>query len=501
LHSDDEYQKAIEDLLDILSTLKARAASMTSSAAEKAKTHAKALTEEEEERSAQQQHLSIAVKNAKSLVEHFANNRSLDPLYNELMELLRDMRQDRELDDLSSDMKRYILRALRDASFVDDAQFADQGRQLMDRTRDVVTSRYNQVVERIGSESQEFLQGFREDKMTMKLGQGVRELVNDMFIDSESGKPTLKMSLAKDVARLIPVIAQKVKFIPIPRIEDSDDHYEYAIDNLVVSATNIIPEHVRITTQTDLKKVPESSGKFDVNNLLAFTIQNVHAVAHRVAFYYKKKSGIARMADAGYADITIQGRGLDVGVILAAGNPHSDHRSFQVLRVDTLIHNISLTMSETKRDFFYKMFSPIVKSIVRKRLEEGIATGVMEFMVAFDKQITRSTKQSAGYVSRTAQKTGEHVKTLQERRAEGKKDQSGRYNDPEEAQSIPSHKLEEQEAHTVQQQKILEEQQREQQLRQKQQRDRNDTGGAMQQQPAANTFDDPSVRKGPQQAM
>jgi len=426
----------------------------------------------------------MAAKNAKKLVERFANDRSLDPLYNEMMSLLQEMRQDQELNKLSSDIKSFILRALRDTSFIDNPQFTQEGQEMINCTRDIVTDRYNRTVERIGRESQQFLQGFREDELTMKLGHGVQEMVRDMFLD-ESGKPTIKTTLARDLARLIPVLAQKVKFIPIPRIESEDENYDYAVDNLVVSASNILPEHVRISTQIDLTRLPEESVKYDVSNLLAFTIQNVHAVVHQVAFYFKKKSGIPRIADAGYADITIAGRGLDIGVVLAAGNEHSEERSFQVLRVDTVINNIGLTMHETKRDMMYKLFSPIVKSIVRKRLEEGIASGVMEFMIAFDKQLTKASKQSFSVANRAMQKGGEMKERVAARAAAkaGKEDE-----DPEQAQSIPKDSIQSHEAHDIQQQKLL------------QQRQQRELGSSGAEQPQTEPGE-AALRKGQQHAM
>jgi len=68
--------------------------------------------------------------------------------------------------------------------------------------------------------------------------------MKDLLMNSE-GKLTWKNDLWRDVRNVIlPVIAQKVGYVPIPRIEYTDNQLDLVIENLTLQGKNLFPKYV-----------------------------------------------------------------------------------------------------------------------------------------------------------------------------------------------------------------------------------------------------------------
>jgi hypothetical protein len=72
--------------------------------------------------------------------------------------------------------------------------------------------------------------------------------MKDLLMNSE-GKLTWKNDLWRDVRNVIlPGIAQKVGYVPIPRIEYIDNQLDLVIENLTLQGKNLFPKYVNTTS-------------------------------------------------------------------------------------------------------------------------------------------------------------------------------------------------------------------------------------------------------------
>lgn len=74
---------------------------------------------------------------------------------------------------------------------------------------------------------------FSPSSTSMQLAADLRTLLSDLVLDSQ-GKPTFKPKLAKDMMRLLPVLARKIGYLPLPRVEVENEDYKVVLDNVVV---------------------------------------------------------------------------------------------------------------------------------------------------------------------------------------------------------------------------------------------------------------------------
>ena len=81
-----------------------------------------------------------------------------------------------------------------------------------------------------------------DDPLNARFGQDWARLTKDLLFDSE-GSLKFKPELWGDIKRVIlPAIVDNVGYIPIPRVEYTDDALDLVIENLTLSGKNLFPK-------------------------------------------------------------------------------------------------------------------------------------------------------------------------------------------------------------------------------------------------------------------
>ncbi|KAJ1980884.1 hypothetical protein H4R34_002297, partial [Dimargaris verticillata] len=439
------YQQAIEDLVALLGELRNHAARTSRQLTDKAR-----ATAEQTEN----QDLELAVRNARELVENFANGYPTDRLYEAFQNLFQCLREDQRSDALLHDSKQFVLASLRDPEFVDSERFRPEANRLMDFASQVFNQHSRNASETIGREWQALNRGFEEDTTTQQWSGDVRQVMHDLFYD-ESGKMTVKTELIQDAVKVLPQLVQAARFLPLPRMEYADEEYEYAVDNVLVSLSHILPNNIRLATETNVDlgeygqsltdtmdtkaqrarerahaKTGTQAGERDgtlASSLsstssgsshgggglfgrrrssstssggmvhdVAFDVRNVVCTIHNAVFFFRKKKGFPRLADSGLADITMnENKGMDLRLVVRLGDQTAQGRSLRVVRVKSKVRSLSLKLRDTKHNVLYKLFSPILNTMIRKRMQHEIDDGIRQFIENMDEQMTQQAKQSA----------------------------------------------------------------------------------------------------------
>ena len=96
----------------------------------------------------------------------------------------------------------------------------------------------------------------------------------------------------------------QVGYIPIPRIEYTDDAVDLVVENLTVSGRNHFPKVVTLEAHNYVKFSPYSAITDEHHHEFTLTFGQMQADMRDVAFYFRKKSGI-KMTDSGLADVVL----------------------------------------------------------------------------------------------------------------------------------------------------------------------------------------------------
>ena len=86
-----------------------------------------------------------------------------------------------------------------------------------------------------------------------RIGSNFAQLAKDALFDAD-GNLTFKPELWADVRqKIIPGFISELGYIPIPRIEYTDDQIDLVIENLALSGKNIFPNLITMETRNFAK--------------------------------------------------------------------------------------------------------------------------------------------------------------------------------------------------------------------------------------------------------
>lgn len=106
-------------------------------------------------------------------------------------------------------------------------------------------------------------------------------------------------------------------FIPIPRVEYTDDSLDLVVENLTLSGRHLFPNVVEVEAHNFVRFSPYTAkSKGDASrHEVTFTFAQMHADMRDVAFEFRTKTGI-KMKDSGIADVQLGGQGVTVRLLL-----------------------------------------------------------------------------------------------------------------------------------------------------------------------------------------
>lgn len=177
----------------------------------------------------------------KVLVERFANSTSMDDLFDSINQIYRDADKDPELRNWFKTLDTFIRRCLKEQGYVMQDAANDEWKGIYDKGNFLLRERYRNHTNRIVDEVKFLADQFEQDPQNKAFGDAFDKLFKDLGND-ENGKPVFKKHLVKDLTSVIlPAFFENVRYIPIPRIEYSDEMADAVIENLIIEGDNLAP--------------------------------------------------------------------------------------------------------------------------------------------------------------------------------------------------------------------------------------------------------------------
>nr|CAG8523746.1 8326_t:CDS:2 [Entrophospora candida] len=397
LQSKPEYQKAIHDLINIVSQI-----------TEKSSEFATHVVQPIIDAATASSSTSMAEQNAKELVERFANNRSLDPLISEIHEFGQKIENDDDLREFLKELKQFVLSSLLEAKFIKNPNYVQQGFELIERGRRILLDHYGELTRKIVNEVLEFNKAMLEDKKTLKLKNDIDILIEDLFLN-ELGHFTIKFQLIKDFSIVLPRLAKKLEYIPLPRYEYFDENVEFIADNIIVHLYEFLPKHINIGLNADIDvERPEEDR---VINIITIEISKFHIDARNIAFLYKKKYGPFKFRDFGFVDFSIprDGYGLKLNIKARFTIPTDGSKpiSIKLEQSDVHISELKLRFHDTKYKLLYKIFLPFIERSLKGYLENAITEACHQLAEKLENQLIFVQAQMQKYHNYNKTGTGE----------------------------------------------------------------------------------------------
>lgn len=340
------------------------------------------------------------------LIERFANGRTLDGFFDAITKLRDDTRSDEEFRAWWRRAREFIRRSLLEPGFIlspqwdhtSDAIFKDEAKHFFDE-------RYQSQRQRISDEAQYWLEGWKADPLNRQFVDGWSRLAKDLLFD-QNGSLTWKSGLWRDIRTVIlPEILEQVGYVPIPRIEYTDNAIDLVVENLTLQGKNLFPNLIDFVSQTHIKFSPYHNIKDEMHHSTNITLSQIQADMRDVAFYVNKKSGFPKIKDSGLADVFLGGKGITVKLKVSNVAKEKSHGvSASLLRLDSCIAKVDtlkFSIRDSKHDLLYKTMRPLATGLIKKQIQKAIEDGIKTAFEFIDAELVK-VRQRAEEAKHTA---------------------------------------------------------------------------------------------------
>jgi len=238
------------------------------------------------------------------------------------------------------------------------------------------------------------MRNIRNDEFVEVLRHHAGLVADDLSFVDNSGKVHLDVDMLgkiRDV--LLPILAENLKYIPIPRIESSDHNRDYWVDNIVLCGYDVLPDHIRVQLESDNDvSIRDIETKYSYTKLI-ITLGQIRTELKDLDFYYKKKT-FPEMLDSGRMTISLGGaRGATLKLTFKVEQSPSDKLpKFQEgsASFDIEKFNITFEKGTINHDVLLPMVSQLFKAQIQHLLEMEVENRLSQLLSSLGDQLTEA---------------------------------------------------------------------------------------------------------------
>ncbi|KAG2365756.1 hypothetical protein BDR07DRAFT_1458961 [Suillus spraguei] len=307
--------------------------------------------------------LNAAMSELRTLLERFANCRSMNGIFDASNALIDDARCDDELRNWSYHLNTYIHKVLFEAGFVLKYDCNREGNEILESGRHFWDQKYKEHFNNLFDAIGKWFAAMEEDPLNKRFGEDWTRLMRDLLFDSE-GSLKLKADLWSDIKNVIwSTMIEKY----------TDDALDIVVENLSLGR-NLFPNFISMEGRNFLNFSPAIPD--ERHHEFTITLAQMQADMRDAAFYFRNKNGLW---DSGIADVILGGQGMTVTIHLVS----TDGDCSSVFKVK----DVHVKYSRFRRhDKLYKILKSPVTTIIKKHMEKVVAQAIRTGLEYLDGQ-------------------------------------------------------------------------------------------------------------------
>lgn len=408
----DGYQESVTWLLGFMRDYAKRGRTL----ADAGKDHSTNVTKDK--------NLKRATRELRTLLERFANGMSLDIVLDAIDAIIDDTRRDEGLREWFSAVDAYIRKVLLEPGYVIEPECNNHANRLRETGRQFYDGKYKGHFDNLFDSIGTWFKAFGDDPLNKEFGEDWARLTKDILFDAE-GSLKFKTDLWRDVRNIIlPTLIEEVGYIPIPRIEYTDESLDLVVENLTLQGRNLLPNIVQFEAHNFVKFSPYNVITDDHQHRITLTLEQIQADMRDVAFYYHKKTGLPKMKDSGMADVLLGGEGLAVTIHLVS-TKRDQSSVFRVQDINVKVGSLKFAIRDSKHDFLYKTLRPLATALIKRQLQKVIKDVLRTGLEYIDGQLVAVRDRMAEAKVTEGESRTEVLKDLFQRKQEEASIKSG----------------------------------------------------------------------------
>jgi len=202
------------------------------------------------------------------------------------------------------------------------------------------------------------------------------------FIDSQGQVQVDTDLLSRLQSSLVPVLADTLKYIPVPKIHKIDSEKEFWLDNVILCSYDIIPQDISIHLESDTAFSFRDIEVEGTHTQLIIQLDKLLTELKDMNFYYHKKT-FPEFTDQGKVTFRIKGNGAKLTFTYSLHQAPEDtvpsisegHAGFNISDMD-----IEFDKSTLKHPHMVPMLSKLWKMQIRREIEREVEISLNTFM-------------------------------------------------------------------------------------------------------------------------
>ena len=389
-----------------------------------------------------EQHIPKALALLRTLVERLTN-APLEPLIQKVRTCATSILRDTELKGWFDDFIACARRNLSKPGYARSEEAESERQELWKRWKTILEKddNWRKAVDCVKIELQKLETELKKDEDLNRVKEAHEKFGMDIeegFVEAETGMQAAIEQATwfwQDLFKVyVPRVLSKMRDVPVPRFvfllsyfqsflnclfrtEYKDDDIEFVLENLDISAFNILPSHVYLRNITDVDILTTSTSapsRTAVGTLSHVRIQAIQLTLNDVSFWYLDKTASALTPNefAGLLGLTLPTKGIDIDlkIRLIPSTIHTNSKDsrnslkhFHVIEKATvsISDDVNIEVKQSNHPLLTTLFKPFMVTRLKDALERTLSEelrGVVEWVdgVAWDVAERREVFEDTG---------------------------------------------------------------------------------------------------------
>jgi mRNA-degrading endonuclease YafQ of YafQ-DinJ toxin-antitoxin module len=335
-------------------------------------------------------------EHTKELVAEFSGRRTLDRFMDLLEVVTTQLRDSDEARAYIEEFRDFII--IRQPEAQESEEFRRRARALIDKGRDVVERLNNsQDIKNFLDTGDQLVENIKNDELVMNLREKAGTLKDEFTYMGPDGQRKVDMDLVQKIQKqVVPILADALKYIPIPKVEYSDRKLDLSAENIVFSGYDIVPENVRAHMESDSHFSFKELDTQKSESKLVLELRNIRTEVKNIHFYFKRKK-FPVMSDSGNVTLRVRGEGANLTIILyIVHNPGEQVATFHHASIDLDIRKLDIEFDKStiKHDQLLPIMTTLFKQKIKHKIEHAVEKNLEPVLNSLGKKLTESLKES-----------------------------------------------------------------------------------------------------------
>lgn len=332
--------------------------------------------------------LGVALDNIWSLLTSFGDREAWNELEKNFKKVMDHSNKDLDFENLMTKLSRLFEQIFTEPNFFD---YEDNDLKITEIIRENfgVNTSLNENVSALLSQVRATYECILDDEDVSQLLRISENIWSLVF----SAGALINPELLTDITTVLaPNIVQKIKYIPIPRLEVSVPEIDLLAENLIIEPghnfnNSFFPSDLNIQFFNDLSL---HQARFrtisSVTSLVTIKLKGLSLRADEIGYWLRLHTCLLRFTDEGIASIEMDERGLDIELDIEIGKDRLE-KILTLKDVRIKIHHFSYFLRKSKISYLTWFFKPIIRPLIRNMIEHKLAISIRDFFHATNREL------------------------------------------------------------------------------------------------------------------